>query len=335
MCDHSKVYPLFSVIIPVYNMEKFIKRAINSVLLQNIDNFELIVVDDGSTDEGAVVIEGIDDPRIKLIKQPNKGVASARNTGVLNAKGEWVAFLDADDLWGTEHLSELKDLIKKFPDAGMVCTSSREVINGGDTSFLDIGHKEIHKKIDYFKSASVQIGIVHTSSVAIEKKIFEKLSGFSNYKLGQDLELWARVALETVVAKSFRPTVVYFRGTGGAIETQMEWTKISSRPIPQSLQDISPSVSTLSKRLPMLSADSDSDSDLYWSVVSYINGRLSKSIRGAFIQGDTHRMKGISRLRIVPCGEDSYKWFLISKLPLWLLTGLSRIREFIKNSYRK
>src|SRR5690242_20716958 len=91
--------PLISIIIPVYNAEVYIKSTIKSVLCQTYTNFEIVVVDDGGTDESIRLIEALNDPRIRIIRQPNQGVSVARNNGVAAAKGDYIAFLDSDDLW--------------------------------------------------------------------------------------------------------------------------------------------------------------------------------------------------------------------------------------------
>ena len=88
---------LISIIVPLYNKEKFIETTINSVLQQTYKDFELIIVDDGSTDDSAAIVEAIKDPRIRLIKKKNEGVSAARNFGISKSNGEWLLFLDADD----------------------------------------------------------------------------------------------------------------------------------------------------------------------------------------------------------------------------------------------
>src|SRR5687767_11003972 len=91
--------PWFSVVVPLYNKRSFIRRAVVSVLSQSFTDFELIVVDDGSTDGSFEEIRDIADPRLRLIHQRNQGEGLARNTGMAAARGVWIAFLDADDMW--------------------------------------------------------------------------------------------------------------------------------------------------------------------------------------------------------------------------------------------
>ena len=108
---------MISVVIPLYNKEQSIASTINSVLAQTYKDFEIVVVDDGSTDKSAEVVRAIDDERIVFISQENQGVSAARNNGILSARGEYVAFLDGDDLWHPEYLETLNKLISDYPDA--------------------------------------------------------------------------------------------------------------------------------------------------------------------------------------------------------------------------
>lgn len=107
---------MFSIVIPLYNKEKNIKDTIQSILNQTFKQFEVIVVNDGSTDNSLQVVQQIQDTRVRVIDQPNGGVSSARNKGIEEAKYEWVAFLDADDLWEKEYLEEYRKAIINTPN---------------------------------------------------------------------------------------------------------------------------------------------------------------------------------------------------------------------------
>src|SRR5690606_6986211 len=115
--------PFFSVVIPLYNKEKYIKETLNSVLAQTFQDFEIIVVNDGSTDNSANQILQFKDKRIKVIDQQNQGAASARNQGIEISSSPYIALLDADDTWYKNHLVELKRQIRLFPDAGLYCNN--------------------------------------------------------------------------------------------------------------------------------------------------------------------------------------------------------------------
>lgn len=107
---------MFSVVVPAFNNALTVRRAVNSVLGQSWHDLELILVNDGSNDRTLEVIGDIQDPRFRVITTKNRGVASARNLGVSKSKYPWVCFLDADDMWGKEHLSGLADLISNYPN---------------------------------------------------------------------------------------------------------------------------------------------------------------------------------------------------------------------------
>src|SRR5690606_6751565 len=114
---------MFSVVIPLYNKELSVRNTINSVLDQTFKEFEIVIVNDGSTDNSVKEVEKFDDKRIRLIHQENKGVSAARNRGIEEAKYEWIAFLDADDLWRENHLEEVVRMINIFPDFKVYVTS--------------------------------------------------------------------------------------------------------------------------------------------------------------------------------------------------------------------
>jgi len=108
---------MISVVIPLYNKEDCVFNALQSVLNQSFVDFEVIVVDDGSVDSSPKIVSSISDKRIRLISKKNGGPSSARNLGIKEAKNEYIAFLDADDLWAPMFLQEMVDLIHRFPDA--------------------------------------------------------------------------------------------------------------------------------------------------------------------------------------------------------------------------
>jgi glycosyltransferase involved in cell wall biosynthesis len=112
--------PLFSVVMPAYNAERTIGDAIQSTLAQTVDDFELVVVDDGSTDNTAEIVLRFRDSRIELVRQPNGGLAAARNTGLSRARGVYASFLDADDLLMPTYLEATNVTFERFPDAEIV-----------------------------------------------------------------------------------------------------------------------------------------------------------------------------------------------------------------------
>ncbi len=121
--------PLVSVIVPVYNGERYLTKTIQSVLTQDYQPIEIIVVDDGSTDRTAEIVRA--QPNIHYIYQNNRGVSAARNTGIAAAQGEFLAFLDADDMWVPQKLSVQVSYLTQHPDVGFVYAYRRMIIEEG------------------------------------------------------------------------------------------------------------------------------------------------------------------------------------------------------------
>ena len=121
---------MISVVIPLYNKEASITQSLGSVLSQSYRDFEVVIVDDGSTDGSVAIVESMSDPRIRLIKQENGGPSKARNTGVKNARGEWILFLDADDELLPGALETFHNLSEKHSEIEMFCCSSIYKSNG-------------------------------------------------------------------------------------------------------------------------------------------------------------------------------------------------------------
>jgi glycosyltransferase involved in cell wall biosynthesis len=204
----------FSVIIPLYNKENEIKRSIYSVLNQTIQDFEIIIVDDNSSDRGLAIVKSFHDPRISCIEQEHRGVSSTRNHGVNLASGDFIAFLDADDEWIPLHLETILRLIKTFPEAGMFATASKITSEEGKPRWT------IYKNIppppwegllpDYFRSGSLGEDPVNASTVVIPKKIFHEMGGFpEGYWYGEDTDLFGRIALKYPVAFSWEFGALY------------------------------------------------------------------------------------------------------------------------------
>lgn len=204
---------MFSIIIPLYNKEASIAQALDSVMAQECQDFEVIVVDDGSTDGGAAVVENYGDPRIRLVRQENAGVSAARNRGIEEARGEYVAFLDADDVWMPGFLSEIEALQKEFPQCRAQATNY--VFNSNGVKSPTILRKipfsgERGVLVNYFEVASCSHPPVCSISVCIERRLLLEIGGFPvGIKSGEDLLTWARVAVRTDWAYSVRAMAQY------------------------------------------------------------------------------------------------------------------------------
>jgi glycosyltransferase involved in cell wall biosynthesis len=211
---------LFSIIIPLYNKEKHIKKAIDSVLNQSYKRFELIVVNDGSTDRSLEIVEELFQKmhiaenargKIRIINQPNQGVSAARNNGVKNANSNYIAFLDADDWWDRKFLEEQARLIKLFPEADIYGTGYFRVKNGRLIK-SQIGYEDNYSGyIDYFTSYKFKWYMPLTSiSVVIPKITFLEQNGFNEQlKFGEDFHLWIRLAISGNVAYINKPLAYY------------------------------------------------------------------------------------------------------------------------------
>jgi glycosyltransferase involved in cell wall biosynthesis len=203
-----------SVIIPLYNKEKHIERAINSVLNQTVQNFEIIVVDDGSTDAGADIVRQFDDERIRLIQQNNQGVSAARNKGIKNAQNPLIAFLDADDSWEAEFLETIHKLRKGYPEAGIYATAyqtSHERFGLKKIEYFNIPDAPWAGIIpDFFKSMHGQPP-VWTSATVVPRKVFDDVGYFQvGEVIGEDVDMWCRVALKYPVAFDTKVCATYY-----------------------------------------------------------------------------------------------------------------------------
>jgi glycosyltransferase involved in cell wall biosynthesis len=198
----------FSVIIPLLNKGPYIARAIESVLNQTTQNFEIIIIDGGSKDDGPKIVKSFKDPRIHFLVQIGKGVSNARNEAVNFAENDFIAFLDADDEWMPKHLETILRLIEIYPEAGMYSTAYKiQTVNG---KIVRADYKNIPNPPwegllpDYFKSSALGDAPVWTSVVVIPKKIFYEMGGFpEGYWFGEDLDLFFKIAVKYPVAFSW------------------------------------------------------------------------------------------------------------------------------------
>lgn len=198
---------MFSVIIPLYNKEKSVQSTLQSVLAQSFQEFEIVLVNDGSTDHSIRVVEKMNIPNLRIIHQENKGVSAARNRGIKEAKNHWIAFLDADDLWGENHLEEMNYLIDKYPDKQFFATS----FSRSDGKKMKIWKPEETDYVvdNYFKGMLSQ-HLVSTVATVIHRSIFDMIIGFdANLTVGEDLDLWARIGKLFPLVKSNTVTAMY------------------------------------------------------------------------------------------------------------------------------
>ena len=210
---------MISVVIPLYNKEKQIAHTIQSVFNQTFQDFEVVIVDDGSTDESAAEVEKFCDSRIRLIHQENAGVAAARNRGIEEAKGDLIAFLDADDEWKPEYLATQYHLSQKYPDCNVfACNYEFRNIEGKVTPTIIrklpfTGEEGILS--NYFEVASCSHPPLWTSSIVVKKQAIQAIGGFPvGIRSGEDLLTWARLAVNGQIAYSKKVEAIYDLGEG-------------------------------------------------------------------------------------------------------------------------
>ena len=243
----------FSVIIPLYNKASYVAKAIGSVLSQTFTDYELIIVDDGSSDNSAEIalkaVEGCGNCRV--IQQENAGVSMARNNGVAVSQGNYLCFLDADDWWNPHFLEEMSKLIKEFPEAGIYGTGYTIVNEAKQkTRVAPVGVEAGFEKgyINYCQVYARTLAMpLWTGAVCIPRPVFGKMKGFpKGIKLGEDFLLWIHIALKYKVAFLNKPLAFYNqdvetanRGIGRLHRPQehMLWNLTDLEPMESSNQD--------------------------------------------------------------------------------------------------
>lgn len=218
----------FSVILPLFNKAPYVEKTIHSVLVQTFDDYELIVVDDGSTDASFEVAKHAlgDDLRGKLIHQENAGVSIARNRGVNLSKGDFICFIDGDDWWDPRFLERMNWVIQEYPEAGIYGTNYYYVKNGRPKVCVKNAETGY---INYCKVYAEGKAMPLTSiSVALDHQIFNKFGGFKpSLKLGEDFDLWIRIVLRYNVAFLNEPLAYYNQ------DSNPRWRGIRRLPDPQ------------------------------------------------------------------------------------------------------
>ncbi len=213
---------MFSIIIPLYNKAPHIEKAIKSIVDQTFNTYEIIIVNDGSTDNSLNILNSFCDKlknveadtleKIKIIDQKNQGVSTARNNGVKIAKYNYVAFLDADDWWESTFLADMKGVIEEFPEAG-IWSSSYYVVKNNSRRLARIGVDSNFDKgiINYLQVYAKTLEMpVWTGAAIIKKSIFDQETGFKSIlALGEDFDLWIRVALKYPIAFINKPLSNY------------------------------------------------------------------------------------------------------------------------------
>ncbi|MEI6948695.1 glycosyltransferase family A protein [Paraflavisolibacter sp. H34] len=210
----------FSIVIPLYNKESCLERTIDCVLHQTYPHFEILLIDDGSTDNSFYTAQALaaTDNRIRLFSKSNGGVSSARNFGIGKACHPYIAFLDADDSWEACYLEEMNALIDRYPRCGMYGCAYKKVRHDRATFYCEDLPEGIIE--DYFRTITFKL-VAWTSALIIKKEVFEKVGLFPVGMIGgEDYFMWTKVAIHYPMA--FTPKVlscynIFLSGVSGRI----------------------------------------------------------------------------------------------------------------------
>ncbi|MCB9062310.1 MAG: glycosyltransferase [Halobacteriovoraceae bacterium] len=220
--------PRVSVIIPTFNRAHVLDRAINSVLNQTYKDFELIVIDDGSTDETDRVIYNYQDKRIFYYKQENRGVSAARNLGILKSKGEWIALLDSDDEWLPFRLSSQITYIQENPSIQLVHGEEIWIRNG-----KRVNPKKKHQKFGgNIYERCLKLCFISPSSVLIKKSLFNEIGLFDeNFEVCEDYDLWLRITSQYNIGLIKDQIIIKYGGHEDQLSQKlraMDWYRVKS-----------------------------------------------------------------------------------------------------------
>lgn len=185
--------PTVSVIIPTYNRAQYIGESIRSVLLQTYADFEIIIVDDGSTDDTPKVIEAISDPRVRYVRQENRGRSQARNHALSLARGRYITFLDSDDLYLPDKIELQVAYLARHPGAGMVYTSAYCINEVGELlahRYEATASGMIYEQIAFFTPVTITLPTVMTY-----REVLDRVGGFDeNMSRFEDTDMWRRIS---------------------------------------------------------------------------------------------------------------------------------------------
>jgi glycosyltransferase involved in cell wall biosynthesis len=298
----------FSIIIPLYNKERYVENAIKSILKQTITDYEIIIVDDGSTDRSKEIISKYVSDKISIIDHhKNRGLSAARNTGIKHATSDYITFLDADDLWHPNFLQTIKNLISSYQEAHIFATNFDEVYpktkhkphNGSENLPSDF-----NGIIDFFK-INLKQGIYTPSSVCWHKTVFETI-GYYDEKItfSEDLDFNIRANLKFKLAYSTSIQMSYF------METDNQITRSS----------------ILDKVLP------DYDQyEKYCSTVPHLKKYLDfeRYVLAKHLKMDGDKIKHKKIIRSIDLKNLNYKQIILLKLPYFLLHFIKVTKDFL------
>lgn len=299
--------PFFTVIIPLYNKERYIENAIKSILNQTFTDFELLIINDCSTDKSVEIATEFVSEKVRIIHhEKNSGLAATRNTGIKKANSNYVTFLDADDLWKPLFLEKIFHLIQNFPEARIFGTNYEEIWdktiknphNGSDSLASDFAGY-----VNFFK-INLRQGIYNHGSVCFHKEVYENVGFYNeNIQLSQDLDFNIRANYHYKLAFDNSIQMSYFMQT----DNQLTRSSLQNKTIPDydKYEDWTKNNSDLKK---------------YLDFERYVLGKRLKK------NGDSRWKKMISN---IDSNNLNWKQNLLLKLPSSILNSLDKVKLFL------
>lgn len=313
--------PQASVVIPLYNKGPHIARALTSIQKQTCQDFEAIVVDDGSTDNGPEVVKSYGDPRIRLIRQENQGVSASRNRGVKEAMTDLVVFLDADDEWTPSHLETILRLRKNFPEAGMYINAYKWCMPDGrmkSARYKGIPPSPWEGLVpNYFKSSIDGDCLSNASAIGIPKRVFQEVGGFPmGYWWGEDHDLFGKIALKYPVAFSWTHGAIYHLGASN---------RASSRS--PSSDYVEPFVETARKAM----SNSELPQAFIEPLAEFIYRKEIERAKVNVLAGKSRAALEILRkCKTKKFSISKFEWMILARLPLEHLLLLRRFKRALE-----
>lgn len=214
----------YSVVIPLYNKEHYIAGTLRSVLTQTFPDYEVIVVDDGSTDHSLQACKEVRSDKIRVVQQVNQGVSAARNKGIELAAGEYICFLDADDAWHPDYLQNIETIVQKYPQSDIFVTAYRVIYANGRCKESCRMPQADGCLTSYWETLGKGYDFVWTSATTVRRTALLAAGEFRlGEKIGQDLDLWTRLArINPCVAYASRVCVDYNRGAEANARTRVK-----------------------------------------------------------------------------------------------------------------
>jgi glycosyltransferase involved in cell wall biosynthesis len=213
-----------SVVVPLYNKERYIRRCLESICRQSMRDFEVVVVDDGSTDASAAIAASFPDERIRVIRQENRGEGGARNRGIRESRSEVVALLDSDDEWRPQFLEAVVALRRAYPEAGVLATGYKRCRNGPydmETTLADPLDGGTQRLVPNYFSLAMRGNVICSSSVAVLRSVLDEVGGFPEGEpYGADRDLWVRIALRYPLAYDVRIFAIYHSEAEGRVQNR-------------------------------------------------------------------------------------------------------------------